>query len=244
MHKRTVKFIALILFMIAAIFFALSMDLRHILNPSTIQEFVNQFQILGPVVFILLYMVGQVLLIPATPLSIVAGVIFGAFQGSIYAIVGATLGSIVAFSIARYMGEEFISHLLKSKFKPLANFNKKLEEDGFGAVIFFRLPIFPHSLTNYLFGLTKTPLWKFTLATVIILPLTTPLLAYLGSSLTSLNLVKILTSTILLIIVIVTIPIFQKRHLDNNHKKNQSLADTKANKKANNKPKNKGTKKK
>ena len=100
MHKRTVKFIALILFMIAAIFFALSMDLRHILNPSTIQEFVNQFQILGPVVFILLYMVGQVLLIPATPLSIVAGVIFGAFQGSIYAIVGATLGSIVAFSIA------------------------------------------------------------------------------------------------------------------------------------------------
>jgi len=205
--------------MILAIVFVLILDLKHLLYPSSIQRFINQFGLLGPVAFILIYTIAQVFLIPSTPLSILGGVIFGTLQGSAYAIIGATLGAILAFSIARHMGQDFVSHILSKKYRPLAKFNKKLEVDGFAAVLFFRLPIFPRSITNYLFGLTKTPLWKFVLATIIILLVTMPLLAYFGSSLASLNKVKILSSTILLIMVTIIVSLLKKKDLAKNPKK-------------------------
>src|SRR5579871_6992563 len=57
---------------------------------------------LAPLLFIMLYIVGAVLFVPGSILTIGAGVLFGVVRGSICVSIGATLGAIAAFLVGRY----------------------------------------------------------------------------------------------------------------------------------------------
>src|SRR6478672_9907268 len=66
----------------------------------------------GPVAFVLLYAAAVVAFVPAAPLTLAAGAIFGLGRGVVYVFVAATLGSALAFLVARYVARRAVERRL------------------------------------------------------------------------------------------------------------------------------------
>lgn len=111
----------------------------------------------GPVVFVLLYVVAVVAMLPGSALTLAAGALFGSVVGTAVVSVGATLGAGAAFLVSRYFARDAAANWLgkNEKFRKL---DQLTEKHGAIIVALTRLvPIFPFSLLNYGFGLTRVP---------------------------------------------------------------------------------------
>ena len=136
---------------------------------------------LAPVLFNILYLVGAILFVPGSVLTIGGGVLFGLLRGSIYVSIGATIGATAAFLIGRYLARDWVRRQLEGNRK-FAAIDKAVGREGWKMVLLTRLsPVFPFNLLNYAFGLTAVTLRDYFFATWIgILP-GTVLYVYLGS---------------------------------------------------------------
>ena len=115
----------------------------------------------GPLVFLLIYIVGVVAALPGAAITIAAGALFGSVLGVILVNIGATVGASLAFLIARYFARDAVVNWL-SKSDKFQKLDHLTEEHGAVIVALTRLvPIFPFNLLNYGFGLTKVPFWTY-----------------------------------------------------------------------------------
>ncbi|KAF8109947.1 hypothetical protein N665_0089s0066 [Sinapis alba] len=127
-----------------------------------INTFLTQFSTLiegygpaGYALFIAVYAGLEILAIPALPLTMSAGLLFGSLIGTIIVSISGTMAASVAFLIARYFARERILKLVEGNKKFLA-IDKAIGENGFRVVTLLRLsPLLPFSLGNYLYGLTS-----------------------------------------------------------------------------------------
>jgi uncharacterized membrane protein YdjX (TVP38/TMEM64 family) len=119
---------------------------------------------LASVVFIAAYAGAVGLSIPgATLLTVLGGFLFGPFWGTVYAVLGATIGATVIFLDARTA----LGDALRRRAGP---FVRKLEDgfrrDAFYYLLFLRLvPVFPFWLVNLVPALLGVKLGTFVLAT-------------------------------------------------------------------------------
>ena len=127
----------------------------------TIKEWVGSQGMLAPLIFIGIYILATVVILPGSILTIMAGALFGSFLGIIVVIIGATTGASICFLISRYFARDFVSSLLIKNDK----FNKLdllVEKNGAIIIAITRLvPLFPFNLLNFGFGLTKVPFWVY-----------------------------------------------------------------------------------
>jgi uncharacterized membrane protein YdjX (TVP38/TMEM64 family) len=124
----------------------------------------------GPVVFILGYAVAAIAFIPGSLLTLAAGAIFGLVQGTIYSLLGATLGASGAFLIARYVARRPIERRIAGNPK-FAAIDKAVGREGFKIVALLRLsPVFPFNLLNYGLGLTQVSFPQYLAASICMLP--------------------------------------------------------------------------
>ena len=124
----------------------------------------------GPLVFILGYAVATVAFIPGSLLTLAAGAIFGLVQGTIYTLVGATLGASAAFLVARYLARGAIERRIADNAK-FAAIDRAVGKEGFKIVALLRLsPVFPFNLLNYSLGLTRVRFLDYFLASIAMLP--------------------------------------------------------------------------
>ncbi|KAB2048740.1 hypothetical protein ERO13_A13G115700v2 [Gossypium hirsutum] len=127
-----------------------------------INAFLNQFSTFiegygpaGYALFVAVYAGLEVLAIPAIPLTMSAGLLFGSVIGTILVSISGTVAASIAFLIARYFARERILKLVEGNKKFLA-IDKAIGENGFRVVTLLRLsPLLPFSLGNYLYGLTS-----------------------------------------------------------------------------------------
>jgi uncharacterized membrane protein YdjX (TVP38/TMEM64 family) len=122
---------------------------------------------LGPILFILLYIVAAVLFIPGSPITLGAGAIFGFFNALIIAQIGSTLAAACAFLVGRYVARERVARRIrrKSKFKAI---DEAVGKEGWKIVLLTRLsPAFPFNPLNYALGLTKVRFKTYLWATFI-----------------------------------------------------------------------------
>ena len=125
---------------------------------------------LGPLVFILGYIGATVAFIPGSVLSLAAGAIFGLGEGVVYVMTGATLGSSVAFLLARYVAREAVEQRIAGNAK-FAAVDRAVGREGFKIVLLLRLsPVFPFNLLNYGLGLTQVRFRDYVLASIGMLP--------------------------------------------------------------------------
>lgn len=111
----------------------------------------------GPIAFIGIYIVAAVAAVPASTLTIAAGVLFGSFWGVIWVSIASTSAAAIAFLIARYFARGAVENSLKDK-KLFQKLEALTREMGALVVAITRLvPIFPFNLLNYGFGLTNVP---------------------------------------------------------------------------------------
>jgi len=136
---------------------------------------------LAPVLFIMLYIIGAILFVPGSILTIGAGVLFGLLRGAILVSIGATVGAIAAFLIGRYFARDWVRGQLEDNPK-FAAIDKAVGREGWKIVLLTRLsPVFPFNLLNYGFGLTAVTLRDYALATWIGITPGTVLYVYIGS---------------------------------------------------------------
>ncbi|MFQ6039923.1 MAG: TVP38/TMEM64 family protein, partial [Candidatus Poribacteria bacterium] len=77
-----------------------------------LRDWIETLRVWGYVVFAILYVVATVAGIPGTPITVVAGVLFGSVLGIILVSISSLLGAISAFLIARYFARDAIAHWL------------------------------------------------------------------------------------------------------------------------------------
>lgn len=136
-------------------------------------EWVEGLGVWGPVAFILGYAVATVAFIPGSLLTLAAGAIFGLVRGTIYTLIGATLGASAAFLIARYLARGAIEKKIagSARLSRFAAVDQAVGREGFKIVALLRLsPVFPFNLLNYSLGLTRVPFLHFLAASVAMLP--------------------------------------------------------------------------
>ncbi|ELS02590.1 hypothetical protein Xen7305DRAFT_00023060 [Xenococcus sp. PCC 7305] len=127
---------------------------------------------LGGILFVFLYTVTTIALIPGSILTLGAGVIFGVVWGSFYVFLGAIFGETLAFLIGRYLARDWVYRKIKGNQKFFA-INKALKRKGFKIILLTRLsPIFPFSLLNYAFGVTGVSLRDYFLGSIGMIPMT------------------------------------------------------------------------
>src|SRR4051812_41620581 len=133
-------------------------------------QWVASLGVWGPVVFILGYAVAAIAFIPGSLLTLAAGAIFGLVRGTIYTLIGATLGASGAFLVARYLARRAIERKIKDNAR-FAAIDKAVGREGFKIVALLRLsPIFPFNLLNYSLGLTRVSFLQYLAASIAMLP--------------------------------------------------------------------------
>jgi uncharacterized membrane protein YdjX (TVP38/TMEM64 family) len=139
---------------------------------------------LGPsatLLFIALYIVACVLLLPGAILTLGAGVIFGVVHGVIAVSIGATLGATCAFLVGRYLARDWVTRRIagSARFQAV---DAAVAQEGWKIVLLTRLsPIFPFNLLNYAYGLTRVHLKHYFWASWIGMMPGTVMYVYIGS---------------------------------------------------------------
>lgn len=185
-HKSsTIK--ASVLFALAFVLIGLQLryDLSGRIDSATLTGWLETAGLWAPIVFILAMATAVVVSpLPSLPLDILAGSFFGPFWGALYAIVGATLGAVASFFLARVLGRELLARFLKGHI----NFCRRCSDKLLARVVFFSrlIPFVSFDLVSYGAGLTNMSAGKFTLATILgMIPLTILYTTYGATALSS-----------------------------------------------------------
>ena len=162
---------------------------------ETIISTIEGFGPLGPLAFIFTVSIAESIpLMPTQPLSLASGLLFGAQKGAACMLIGTTLASLIAFTIARGVGRPLAEKILRHEMKSVeidsdGNTPSTSSSSGFsvqaklmeateaiengtfwqqtGAVFVLRMtPFIPFSASNYMLGLSPLPVTPYLTGTV------------------------------------------------------------------------------
>jgi len=117
--------------------------------------------------FVVLMAVAVVLLLPGVLLTTGAGFVFGVVEGTVYVVIGTTIGACLAFLAARYLASVHVDGLLRKRQGSLALRRGLANADARTVLLTRLIPFFPGKLSNFLFGLSGVSLRGFGLATLV-----------------------------------------------------------------------------
>ena len=124
----------------------------------------------GALLFLGVYALSVVLLIPGSLLSVGAGAVYGLGWGSLLVTLGALLGSAIAFCVARYAARDLVRRKLRQHPK-LATLDQALQGGGLRLVFLLRLhPLLPYNLLNYALGASAVHARDYLLGGLGIIP--------------------------------------------------------------------------
>jgi uncharacterized membrane protein YdjX (TVP38/TMEM64 family) len=135
----------------------------------------------GPVIFVGIYIVATVVLLPGSVLSLGAGAVFGLVRGVAIVSLASTLAATAAFLIGRHLAREAVARRI-ARHDKFAAVDRAVAAEGWKIVLLTRLsPVFPFTILNYAFGLTRVKLLHYVLASWIGMLPGTVMYVYLGS---------------------------------------------------------------
>ncbi len=181
-------------------------------DETRIENWVNQFGWIGPLILVIC-MVAQMflLIIPSLALMVVAIVAYGPIWGSLILFVSIYAASSIGYCIGKYVGPMLVKKIIGVKSeRKIGDF---IEDYGFWAVFVTRLnPILSNDAISFVAGILKMGYWKFIGATLLgILPLTL-FIAILGETTDGLTTGLIWGSLISLLLFLLYVWWDKKKH--------------------------------
>ncbi|HVA39427.1 MAG TPA: TVP38/TMEM64 family protein [Candidatus Binataceae bacterium] len=150
-------------------------------NPRLVKVEVLSWGIWGPLVYMLLYAVGPSFLVPGAVMTIAGGLAFGTLRGSVYSLVGADAGALIAFAAGRFLGRSFVEHVVGGRFEKLL---AHIGRHGFQIIFYLRLvPLIPYNALNLMAGASPITFRDYFWASMIGMVPGTILFAFLGDAL-------------------------------------------------------------
>jgi len=162
---------------VGAVFFPVRLWLHHFL------DWVHSQGTVGMIVYGAAYVVGTVLLVPGTLLTVGSGFLYGTVIGTLIVSPASVLGATIAFLFGRSFARDWIAKKI-SKYPKFEAIDRAIAKNGFKIVLLMRLnPVFvPFAILNYALGLSRVRLRDYILASWIGMLPATALYVYLGSS--------------------------------------------------------------
>ena len=123
-------------------------------DAEPLQDWVEDRGVLAPIVFIVVLALSVLFApVPNAPIYIVAGILWGPVLGTVYCMVGLTMGSAVAFWIARWAGQRHLRRLIGHR---LADRLDQLVETMGGRVVFWSrmIPAVNFDWISFVAGMT------------------------------------------------------------------------------------------
>jgi uncharacterized membrane protein YdjX (TVP38/TMEM64 family) len=157
--------------------------LSIVLDGAALRERVEHLGVWGPLTVVAL-MILSVLVspIPSAPVAMAAGAVYGHGWGTLYVVVGAEAGALVAFGLARLLGPAALNRWFGDRLSVglIGSQNALM-----GIVFISRLlPFISFDLVSYAAGLTLLSFWRFALATLAGVVPASFLLAHFGREMT------------------------------------------------------------
>ena len=171
--KKTMMIITIIVTILLVAFIIYSLKIGILDSKEVLIERIKEYGLLGPIFFLLLQAVQVVFPVIPGGASCLAGVLaFGPVWGFIYNYIGLTIGSIIAFFLARKFGFPLLRKLFADTVvdKYLGYIQtKKFEWIFFLGIL---IPGAPDDILCYIAGISKMTLQRFIIYVLIGKPLT------------------------------------------------------------------------
>ena len=178
-----IRLVAIVLFVLTMVIlswrdvFGLEINLP---NRGDLRLWIDAAGLLGSVLVVALMAVAIVASpIPSAPIALAAGAAYGHTFGTILVVLGAELGAIIAFLLARGLGRPFVERHVGQKLSTgFLGSQNMLTFLVFGSRL---LPFLSFDMISYAAGLSKLHFWRFSVATLAGIIPASFLLAHLGS---------------------------------------------------------------
>jgi uncharacterized membrane protein YdjX (TVP38/TMEM64 family) len=157
-----------------------SPDLASRIDRDALEELVAEAGAAGPVLVIGLMTLAVVASpIPSAPIALASGAAYGHTLGTIWVVLGAELGALVAFGLARFLGHDAIRRWTG----PGIDRGLAGSQNALTAIVLVSrlLPFVSFDAVSYAAGLSSLRFWRFALATLAGIVPASFLLAHFGS---------------------------------------------------------------
>lgn len=180
------------------------------LAPKDVKNWVLQFGMLAPFVFLFLSLFRPFVLVPITVFSLAAGLAFGSVLGTIYALIGATAGATGSFMIASTFRAK--KKETDSNSRKLKAVTSRIQEHGFLYILLLRIAPIHFDFVSYAAAASRANYRAFVAATFLGLIPGTIALNVLGSSFVSGNYAALLV-VCLIYLIFISVPLILKRKM-------------------------------
>lgn len=135
----------------------------------------------GPAAFVLAYALLTIGLVPASPMTILGGALFGFEKGLLLTVCGAVIGADSAFFLARTILRRRVERWIE-KHRTFVALDSALAEHEVKVQALLRLsPVFPFFLLNYILGASSVTRRSYLWTTAVFIIPSTALYVYLGT---------------------------------------------------------------
>ena len=121
--------------------------------------------------------------IPSAPIALAAGAAYGHTLGTVYIVLGAELGALAAFGLARFLGRDVLLRWFGDKID--AGWLGSQNALTFTVLISRLLPFVSFDIVSYAAGLSRLHFWRFGLATLAGIIPASFVLAHFGNEVVS-----------------------------------------------------------
>ena len=119
------------------------------------QSTIGRMEIWGGVLYPLLYAACTILLLPGGIVAVGSGLVFGLWWGFLFNMLGNVAAAAVAFGISRALGRQWVERRFFHDRK-WAALDELIAREGWKIIFLSQVhPLFPTSLLNYLYGITR-----------------------------------------------------------------------------------------
>ncbi len=140
-------------------------EARGLLDAEVLERLVARAGLWGPVLIVTLMTVAVVASpIPSAPIALAAGAAYGHLWGTVQVVIGAELGALIAFGLARVLGHDVLRRVLGDRIDTgLLGSQTALTATVFASRL---MPFVSFDLVSYAAGLSRLHAWRFALATL------------------------------------------------------------------------------
>jgi uncharacterized membrane protein YdjX (TVP38/TMEM64 family) len=140
-------------------------EARGLMDGERLDMLVARAGLWGPVLIVTLMTVAVVASpIPSAPIALAAGAAYGHLWGTVQVVIGAQLGVLIAFGLARILGHD----VLRRVFSDRGDAGLLGSQTALTATVFASrlMPFVFFNMISYAAGLSRLHVWRFALATL------------------------------------------------------------------------------
>ncbi|AFY76408.1 MAG: TVP38/TMEM64 family protein [Hydrococcus sp. C42_A2020_068] len=135
------------------------------IDQEQLQAWLKKMGIWAPIVYVLLYTLGTLFILPSTPLNLSGGALFGVWWGTLWTTVAAIIAAVVSFAFTRTVGREYIAQKLAGRWEAI---DAEMRQGGLFYMFAVRLlPLIPYGIVNFAAGLTSIRFRDYLIGTML-----------------------------------------------------------------------------